>query len=162
MDFIKDNLIFILVAYLIFSEYRRRKRNQSKAPETFEKSFFQEKVAQKKKTFTDLWPDIWVIPLVIAIAFGLLFGLTILFPNAHFYGVEAIQGVIIGLASAFIVFTIAFIAIKLNFPRTWEWYKSNEIEESFTRLSAWEKYKTLLSTLFIFCLVVVIAMLAQK
>lgn len=165
MDFIKDNLIFLVVAIFIFTEYRRRRSGKAKdtkpdipyyTPTTTKKD------VSHKKTFSDLWPDIWVVPLVIAISFGLLWSLTILFPNAHFYGVEAIQGVIIGLASAFIVFTIAFIAIKLNFPRVWEWYKSNDIDETFTKLSPWEKYKTLLSALFIFCLVVVIAMLAQK
>jgi len=158
MEIIEKYWIIIILIIVFGFEYLKYLKTKNKTETSFVKSLKE----QKRKTFLDLWPDIWLIPVVTAVNLSLIWGLSILFPNAHFRGVETVQGVLIGLNSAFIVFTIAFLFIKLNFPRTWNWYKSIDIDESFNNLSNWQKYLTLLWVLSIVCFTATMAMLAQS
>lgn len=159
MEFFQNNQTLIFIGIVLYILYRQHMTNKKKEVKEEPEAGA---IKSKAKSFLAIWPDLWLIPLVTAIVLSLIWGLSILFPNAHFRGVEAIQGVLIGLNSAFIVFTVGFLFIKLNFPRTWNWYKSNEVDESFNNLTHWQKYLILLWSLSIVCFTVVMAMVAQN
>lgn len=101
----------------------------------------EERIIQKIKRQIRLWPDVWSVPLVLILFYISPYLLTALDPTAATFDLGVLQIIILVTVAAMVFSSLAFGALRWNFPTLFRFYSRSTFKEQFEKLSAWEKQK---------------------